>query len=56
MLKGYESKFSKVQKYNVNDFRLYYDNIERELSEGNFNYILILGWIISLFESDILCC
>lgn len=44
MLKGYESKFSKVQKYNVNDFRLYYDNIERELSEGNFNYILILGW------------
>ena len=44
MFKGYESKFSKVQKYNVNDFRLYYDNIERELSEGNFNYILILGW------------
>ncbi len=44
MLKGYESKFSKVQKYNVNDFRLYYDNIERELLEGNFNYILILGW------------
>ncbi len=44
MLKGFESKFSKVQKYNINDFRLSYDKIEKELSEENYEYILILGW------------
>ena len=44
MLKGYENKFPKVQKHNVNDFMLSYFNIEKELLDGNFDNILILGW------------
>ncbi len=44
LLKGFKSKFSKIQKYNVNDFRLYFSKIEKELFKENFEYILILGW------------
>jgi glycosyltransferase involved in cell wall biosynthesis len=44
MLKGYKSKFSKIQKYNINDFRLNYHKIEQEFIQENFDYVLILGW------------
>ena len=44
MLKGYKSKFSKIQKYNINDFRLNFHKIEQEFKQENFDYILILGW------------
>lgn len=44
MLQGYESKFSKKQKYNIDDFRLNYHRIENELTKENFDYVLILGW------------
>ena len=44
MLKGFEYKFSKIQKYNINDYRLNYYKIEQELIKENFDYILILGW------------
>ena len=44
ILKGFEYKFSKIQKYNINDYRLNYYKIEQELIKGNFDYILILGW------------
>jgi glycosyltransferase involved in cell wall biosynthesis len=44
LLQGYESKFSKIQKYKINDFRLNYYKVEKELINGNYNYILILGW------------
>lgn len=44
LLQGYESKFSKIQKYKINDFRLNYYKIEKQLINGNYNYILLLGW------------
>ena len=44
MTQGYEHKFSKIQKYNINDYRLNYYKIYQELSKENFDYILILGW------------
>lgn len=44
LLHGYESKFSKIQKYKINDFRLNYYKIEKQLIKGNYNCILILGW------------
>ncbi len=44
LIQGYESKFSKIQKYKINDFRLNYYKIEKQLINGNYNYILILGW------------
>jgi glycosyltransferase involved in cell wall biosynthesis len=44
MLEGFESKFSKIQKYNIDDFRLSYFEIEKELIKENFDHILILGW------------
>ena len=44
ILKGYKNKFSKIQKYNINDFRLNYHKIEHEFKQQNFDYILILGW------------
>ena len=44
MLEGFKSKFSRIQKYNIDDFRLSYFKIEKELFSGNFEYILILGW------------
>lgn len=44
MLKGYKNKFSKIQKYNINDFRLNFYKIEQEFKKENFDYIFILGW------------
>ena len=44
MVKGYKYKFSKIQKYNINNFRLNYHNIEKEFIKENFDYVLILGW------------
>lgn len=43
-LSGYKSYFSKNQKFNINQFRLSYKNLEEDLKKENVKYILILGW------------
>lgn len=44
MLKGYQSYFPKKQKFNINDFRLSFNNIEKKLSENKYDALLLLGW------------
>ena len=44
LLKGYKSYFPKKQKYKINDFRLNFPQIEKDLKKENFDAILVLGW------------
>ena len=44
LLKGYKSYFPKKQKYKINDYRLNFPQIEKDLKKENFDAILVLGW------------
>lgn len=44
MLSGFNYKFSKNQKNNINDFKLNFKNLENELFRGDYKFIIIMGW------------
>ena len=44
ILKGYQNFFPKKQRYEINDFRIRFENIEKIFLKEKIKYILVFGW------------